>query len=551
MKKKLRLSLNLALTVFFIIAILINSPNLNPLYADGAFSLCFIITAYIVVNFIIGLGGVKFYQDENGMTRIDYNKGIKGVKGAIGTLIIIWGAYFIVNIASSPIINYKAYRDQLGEPVVSEFTSDVQPLDINELPIVDRLLAAELADKKLGENPGMGSQVNLGEPVIQEVDGKLVWAVPLEHSGFFKWLKNLEGSAGYIVVSATNVKDVVFVGDHKIKYQTNAFLFDDIERHLRFMGGGLFKGITDFSFELNDSGVPYWIATTYKNKWLFALPEATGVITVNASTGATDEYSINEVPDWVDRVQPEEFIMKQISNKGNYIHGIFNFSNQDKFKTSEGQIIVYNEGNCYLFTGLTSVGADQSAIGFIMVDMVTKESKTYKISGATENAARISAQGKVQQFGYSASFPLIINLDGNPTYFMTLKDKAGLIKQYAFVSVIDYTSVGTGETISDAIRNFRQVLRGSSADIVAGGNEDTITDTVLRIEQEIVSGSTVYKIILTSNPNYIFVANYDISEELALTQVGDTVSIEYTKLKSGIMPCSSFDNKNFSQQIKE
>ena len=153
----------------------------------------------------------------------------------------------------------------------------------------------------------------------------------------------------------------------------------------------------------------------------------------------------------VDRIQPESFILTQINNKGEFVHGWLNFADRDKFRASQGHMIIYNNDRCYLFTGITSIGGDDSAIGFIMVDMVTKEPKMYQMSGATEMAAQQSAQGKVQQYGYSASFPMIINLDGKATYFMTLKDRAGLIKQYAFVSVSNYTNVGTGETIDSAL----------------------------------------------------------------------------------------------------
>ena len=207
------------------------------------------------------------------------------------------------------------------------------------------------------------------------------------------------------------------------------------------------------------------------------------MLIVNATTGETNRYTIDAIPEWVDRVQPESFVMQQINNQGQYVHGIFNFSNQDKFRPSRGDIIIYNGARCYLFTGLTSVGSDESAIGFILVDMVTKESFLYQMSGATEVAAQSSAEGKVQQFGYRASFPMIINLDGQPTYFMTLKDNAGLIKQYAFVSVANYTNVGTGETIDSALRDFRQ-MRGSSGGILTGQTAKSVKGTVLRIASE-------------------------------------------------------------------
>ena len=155
-------------------------------------------------------------------------------------------------------------------------------------------------------------------------------------------------TSGYIVVAANDVSDVTLVTDHKIKYQANAYILDDLNRHVRLFGGGLFMGLTDYSFELDDDGVPYWVLTTYKNRWLFNLPEADGVLIVNATTGETNRYTIDTIPEWVDRVQPESFVMQQINNQGQYVHGIFNFSNQDKFRPSRGDIIIYN--GCLLYT---------------------------------------------------------------------------------------------------------------------------------------------------------------------------------------------------------
>lgn len=549
LKKKKKFLLNILLTLGVLVWIVAASPNLNPIYADGAFRWCVIFTCYVVLNFLLGFGGITVEQNAVGVPSVHVDRNARGAKAGFRLLAVCWGVFVLVCLASTVIVNYGAYRDQFGTPEKAAFTDSVQPIAQDQLPIVDKALAIELADKKLGENPGLGSQVTLGTPVIQQVRGKLVWAVPLQHSGFFKWLKNLDGSAGYIVVSATDVNDVTLVTDHKIKYQEGAYLLDDLERHTRLFGGALFRGITDNSFELDDDGKPYWVITTYSNRWLFALPEATGILTVDATTGETTRYTMENVPAWVDRVQPEEFIIEQIQNQGEYVHGFLNFSNQDKFRPSAGHIIVYNDDNCYLFTGLTSVGSDESAIGFMMVDMVTKESKMYQMSGATETAAMSSAQGKVQQYGYAASFPMIINLDGQPTYFMTLKDNAGLIKQYAFVSVATYTNVGTGETINAALRNYRQTLRENNSGKVdtSTGNE-TATGTVLRIASEAIGDTITYRVILKEQQNRIFTVPYDTSAELSLTQPGDRVTMEYLPGDAGICPATSFDNLEFTQK---
>lgn len=546
MKKRTQILLNLALTLFFVLAVIVQGPNLNPLYQEGAFSWCFAFSCYVALNFFVCLGSLRLTTNEYGRTMLTMDSQVRGVKKGFILLAVLWALYFSVSIISMPLFHYKAYRDQLGTPNTSEFSDTVQPIALDQVPIVDRDLARELADKKLGENPGLGSQVILGTPVIQKVDNKLVWVVPLEHSGFFKWLKNMDGSAGYIVVAANSVNDVTLVTDYKIKYQANAYILDDLNRHVRLFGGGLFKGLTDYSFELDDDGIPHWVLTEYKNRWLFRLPEAAGVLIVNATTGESNYYDTNTVPDWVDRVQPESFIMQQIDNQGRYVHGVFNFSNQDKFRPSYGNIIIYNDNRCYLFTGLTSVGSDESAIGFILVDMVTKESYRYQMSGATEVAAQRSAEGKVQQYGYFASFPMIINLNGQPTYFMTLKDNAGLIKQYAFVSVANYTSVGTGETIDSALRDFNQV-RGSSGGALTSQPSDKITGEVLRIASESIGESVTYKIILKNSPTRIFTVSYDLSNELALTQVGDRISMDYMDSETGICTVTGFDNLEFEQ----
>lgn len=544
--KKLRIGTNLAVTLFFAIGIIINPPNLNPMYADGAFTWLFLISAYVVLNSFSVLSTIRLDQNSNGGLAFSIDKKAQGFKRLVIILVILWGLYFIANLVSSPLFNSKAYRDQLGTPETTEFSQDIQAVDLSQIPIVDQRLAKSLADKKLGENPGVGSQVNVGEPVIQQVNGELVWIVPLEHSGFFKWLKNIDGSAGYIKVSATNQQDIEFI-NAQIKYQPSSYFFDDITRYLRIVKGELFTGITDYSFEIDDEGQPHWIITTYENKWLFALPEANGIIVLNATTGDFQKYDLENIPKWVDRVQPEQFIINQINNQGEFVHGIFNFSNQDKFQTSDGQIIIYNEGKCYLFTGLTSVGSDESAIGFIMVDMVTKETKIYQMSGATEYAAQLSAQGKVQQFGYYASFPIIINHNGIATYFMTLKDNSGLIKQYAFVSVSDITSVGVGENISSALRDYDNALGTSNSFVKQDGELLTKEGSIVRISGETYGDTLTYKFIIDSVPDKIFSASYTASDELAISIVSDMVSISYYESESGLIAVTAFDNLEFNQ----
>jgi hypothetical protein len=553
--KKPRIVVYGVLTLLVLLYIFDSAPNLNPLYPDGAFFWCAAISLYVVAWAFFYLGGKlgNLFMLEGGRVHVNiedfrFRAFPRWVKLLLA---LLWGLFLVVTIYSTVFFHWQTYRDQLGQPEVQVFSSNIQAVDLSKVPIVDYPLALKLADKKLGERPSLGSQVRLGNPTIQMVDERLLWVVPLHHSGFFKWITNLEGSAGYITVSATNVNDVEYYENYKIKYQPDSYLLHDLKRWTRFTAAPL-SGIVDYSFEIDDSGVPHWIVSTYHNLRGFALPEATGVVVMNASTGQSARYRIGETPPWVDRVQPEAFILNQINNQGEYVHGFLNFSDKDKYKSSDGHAIVYNFGRCYLFTGLTSVGSDESSIGFMMVDMVTKQPLLYQLNGATEYSAQNSAQGKVQHLGYYASFPLIINAESTPTYFMTLKDREGLVKQYALVSVSNYSIVGVGDTITQAYRDYQTALRqggqGFDSLVPGSGERTTVTGSVNRIGSRFDGSQTIYYLVLDEHPDKIFTAEGDLSSKLPLTRDGDRVSIVCTLFEGNpIVQVESFDNPAIGQ----
>ena len=550
MKKK-KAWIFLVITLLVLLYVFVEAPTLSPLYLDGAIFWAMLITIYVGLNALMKIGEFSFDAEKTqpGQVPFSFSARQKFPKLSAVIIAVPWILIVVVMILCSVFFQWKAYRDQLGEPEIKKFDNEVQAIDVAQIPIVDENLALQLAQKKLGERPALGSQVALYSATIQMVNGELVWVVPLYHSGFFKWLTNLSGTPGYIVVSATNTNDVRYVEGYKIKYHPGSYLLFDITRKVRF-GPGLMTGITDYSFELDDEGQPYWAISTYKNSRGFSLPEADGIILLNATTGQMDRYGMDEVPEWVDRVQPEDFVLTQIANRGNYVHGIFNFANKDKYRPSEGHNIVYNNGRCYLFTGLTSVGSDDSAIGFIMVDMVTKEPIMYEMSGATEEAAQRSAEGRVQDLKYRATFPIILNIDSQPTYFMTLKDNIGLIKQYAFVSVTNYSTVGTGESVSAAMRDYENKLRSDGVTTIGklGGVVEQLEGTILRISGEYSGGNTVYKFLLSEKPNILFIAESTAGAELALTQPNDKIQVEYSLSSDGTAEVTSFDNLLFTQK---
>lgn len=452
-------------------------------------------------------------------------------------------------ITSAPMFFTESYRQMIGEVKPgNKITDHIAPISINKVRVVDENLAYLLGEKILGSDPALGSKSELGEFFIQKVGDQLYWIAPLQHSGFFKWLNNSEGTEGYVMVSATNERDVKLVQnlngkDLKIKYQPAAFFGSQIERYAYFNGYAT-TGLADFNFEIDDNGKPYWVATTYHKEIGFSGDDATGIVLIDAQTGAISDYSIADAPKWVDRIQPISFVIEQLSDWGEYVHGYWNWSNEEKLMITEDLTLVYGEdGKAYWYTGVSSVGKDESNIGFVLVDTRTKETTLYKQSGATEYAAQRSAEGKVQEKGYTASLPVPYTINGIPTYVMTLKDGGGLVKMYAMVAIGDYTIVGVGNTMRETLMSFKNVynMAGNRINPDAKDTRTTLKTMVTRIQSDIKNGNSFYYFTVNGNPK-IFIGSSQLSNELPVTIVGDSINISFDSDAEEVIDVSTFDN---------
>ena len=458
-------------------------------------------------------------------------------------------AFVLPFFTSHPIFRNQDYRALIGKVANGDkLTNHIAPISMNEIRVVDESLAYLLGEKILGSQPALGSQAHLGEFFIQKVNGKLYWIAPLEHSGFFKWLNNKQGTTGYVMVSATNERDVKLVQEVNgkpifLKYQREAYFGSNLHRYLYFNGFNT-VGLTDFSFEIDDAGTPFWVVTKYKKQVGFSGNDATGVVIVNAQSGEIKEYNIKNTPTWVDRIQPISFIKNQLNDWGEYVNGYWNFSNQNKLQITEDLTLVYgNDNKSYWYTGITSVGKDESAVGFVLVDTRTKETTFYKQSGATEFAAQSSAQGKVQEKGFTASLPIPYNINNIPTYVMTLKDNGGLVKMYAMVSISDYTIVGTGNTMREALTAYKTAFNssGSKINVDSKSAKKVIESVVVRIQNDVKNGNSFYYFTVKDYPS-IFVGSSQISNQLPITAVGDNVKISFDLDNEEIIDVSTFEN---------
>jgi len=540
----------LALVVIAIAALVILYVGM-PVFAFGFLGLPLALAVLTAIWIVLNMKVVP-----------QYNPGVQTFqlkpkeKAPIYILVAIFLYCTVVPMVTSlPILHTSEYRDLIGKVEIGEnLSTHMAPISMERVRVVDQSLANILGDKVLGAQPALGSQVRLGTFNIQKVRNNLYWVAPLLHSGFFMWNQNEEGTNGYVMVNASNERDVKLVQEVngkkvRIKYQPEAYFNDFLERHL-YLSGFYKVGLTDYSFEIDDDGVPYWVVTKYKKTIGFSGENATGVVLVNTETGKCDEYGIANTPVWVDRIQPDNFIENQLNDWGNFVKGYFNFSNESKLQITQGVTLVYGEdNNSYWYTGLTSVGADEATVGFVLVNTRNKKAVWYRQSGATEAAAQKSARGKVQEKRFSASQPVPYNINNIPTYVMTLKDDGGLVKMFAMVAIEDYTIVGVGNTLTETLMAYKNAfnMAGNKINPKSTTKKQILNSIVLRINSDIKNGNSFYYFTVDGKPN-IFIGSSQISNELPVTLAGDSIAISYDDDTQGLIDISSFKNRSFGKR---
>jgi hypothetical protein len=531
--------------ILLVIGFLLFYLNL-PVLQYGFYGIGLITFLLLFIYFFISLG---ITVDNSGKKFIIGSRPKKIILILIGLILVYLTVVPLFTTAT--IFHTSSYQKMIGKVENGQkLSKHIAPISLDKIRVVDQELAYLLGEKIIGSQPALGSQIELGKFSIQKVNNELYWIAPLLHSGFFKWLNNKEGTPGYVMVSATNERDVKLVQEIdgkplRIKYQPNAYFQSDIHRHVYFNGFAS-VGLADFTFEIDEKGNPFWVITSYTKQIGFSGKNTTGIVVVDAQTGAIQNYSIKNSPSWVDRIQPAEFIEEQLNDWGEYVNGYWNFSNTNKLQITEGLTLVYGQNNkSYWYTGLTSVGSDESAVGFVLVDTRTKETTFYKQSGATEFAAQSSAEGKVQEKGYKASLPIPYNINGIPTYVMTLKDDGGLVKMYAMVAINDYTIVGVGNSMRETLTLFKSVynMAGNKINPSNVAAKKSISSVIIRIQSDVKNGNSFYYFTIKDYPN-IFVGSSQVSNEIPVTVVGDSVKVSFDIDNEQVIDVTSFDNLN-------
>ncbi len=454
----------------------------------------------------------------------------KKVRGVVGLIAAVVAVYIVGSLLSSPIINAKKYQ-QLMQVEEREFTEDIKQVSYDKIPLLDRDTATLLGNRKMGSMVDMVSQFEVSNMYSQiNYQDKPIRVSPLEYASPVKWLTNQsEGIPAYILIDMTTQNTELVKLEEGIRYSESEYFNRNIYRHLRFKYPTYI--FDDINFEIDDNGVPYWIAPVKKfNIGLFGGQTVGKVVLCNAITGETTVYDVDEVPTWIDRVYSADLLVSLYDYHGTLKHGFLNsvLGQRDCLQTTNGYNYIALDDDVWVYTGITSVNTDQSNVGFVLMNQRTMETRYYAIEGAIEDSAMSSAEGQVQNLGYIASFPLLMNIANEPTYFIALKDDAGLVKKYAMVNIQKYQWVAIGDTVKDCEKAYRALLNTNG--ITADSAEDAAvkSGTIEKLVPVTLDGNTHYYLVLTSED-----VIYDIPvaefPDIILYNEGDFITFTYSE----------------------
>ena len=499
-------------------------------------------TEFWVFLFVLGILAALIFIKRKNLSRYELkeSKGLKVILGLTGLVVIV---YLVGALLSSPIINAKKYQ-QLMTVETREFTTDIEELSFDQIPLLDKDSAELLGDRKMGSMVDMVSQFEVDSLYSQiNYQDRPVRVSPLKYASLIKWFTNQgEGIPAYIKIDMATQDTELVKLDEGMKYTTSDHFNRNIYRHLRFKYPTYI--FNDLSFEVDEEGIPYWICPVKKfNIGLFGGETIGRVVLCNAITGETQDYAIEDAPQWIDRAYSADLLVRLYDYYGTLKHGFFNsvLGQKDCLHTTDGYNYLAIDDDVWVYTGVTSITGDQSNVGFVLMNQRTMETRFYEVEGATEASAMSSAEGQVQNLHYTATFPLLLNISGEPTYFIALKDDAGLVKKYAMVNVQKYQIVAIGDTVSECEENYSTLMYENGIKETPEDTRDveTITARITKIAQGVVDGNSHYYIMVEGSDaifdipvvDFIDIIRYDVGDEVTIDIPRGRVTYEITEIE--------------------
>lgn len=483
---------------------------------------------WVFLIILIILAGLLFVRKKNlDRYELKESKGLKVILGLLAAVVIV---YLAGTLLSSPVVNAKKYQ-QLMTVENGEFTTDIEELSFDQIPLLDRDSATLLGNRKMGSMVDMVSQFEVDGLYSQiNYNDRPVRVSPLRYASLIKWFTNQsEGIPAYIMIDMATQDTELVKLDNGMKYTASDHFNRNIYRHLRFRYPTYI--FNDLSFEVDEEGVPYWICPVRKyNIGLFGGVTIGRVVLCNAITGETQDYAVEDAPQWIDRAYSADLLVQLYDYYGTLKHGFLNsvLGQKDCLETTEGYNYLAIDDDVWVYTGVTSVSGDQSNVGFVLMNQRTMETRFYEVEGATEASAMSSAEGQVQNLHYTATFPLLLNISGEPTYFIALKDDAGLVKMYAMVNVQKYQIVATGDTVSKCEEAYTDLMYENGIKETAEDTREirTVTAPITKIAQGVIEGNSHYYIMLDGSDEIFDIPVVDFIDIIRF-DVGDEVTIEY------------------------
>lgn len=514
-----------------------------------------LIVAYIG---IYGVASKAYFRPEY----MEYAK--NNVKIPIVLILVLVAVVGVGYLTGASLFRAKDYAEII-DVKEGDFAEEIAEIDFQSVPRLDKDSSKMIATRALGELSDYVSQFVVNEYYSTQINykGTPVRVQSLDYGDVFKWLKNTkEGIPAYIIVDMTTQKAETVRLEEGMKYSPAEHFNEYLIRHVRFKYPSLI--FDEPSFEIDETGRPYWIVPVLdKTIGLFGGTDVIGAVIVDSINGdttlvstsldgttklSTDKFVTDKEFQWLDQVYSAYIVNQQYNYYGKYNNGFWNsIIGQENVKvTSSGYNYLALNDDVYMYTGVTSISSDQSIIGFILINQRTKEAVYYQQAGALEETARTSAQGKVQQYGYQATFPILLNVSGEPTYFMALKDSSQLVKMYAMVNVEQSTIVGVGSSLAECTENYAAELKKNGVnvdvDVDSMGGEDKndtpkvetvdVTGKVEEIRSIITGGETYFYIKLQDNATYYKVAVKD-AERIVILNAGDTITFVVDKNAKG------------------
>ena len=512
----------------------ISLPAIN-LHNTSFYGFCLILLLVYILVFMIALGTDT---GDNGIRLKDYLAFAKKQCRVVLILVVALILLFLAGaLISAPFLRAGAYHDLL-DVETGNFATDVDQLSFDEIPMLDQASASRLGDRKLGELSDMVSQFELSADYTQiNYQGRPVRIASLEYGDFFKWFLNRkEGLPAYITVDmGTQEAQVVrtsSLGLGGMRYSPSEYFTRDLDRTLRFSYPTYM--FMSAHLEVDEDGTTWWVCPRQsKTIGLFGGTDIIGAVLLNACTGERAYYDIDDIPTWVDRVYTAELISEQYNYYGYYVHGFINslIGQKEVTITTEGTNYLALKDDVYMYTGITSVNSDQSNVGFLLSNQRTKETTYYPGAGAIETSAQASAQGVVQDLGYTATFPLLLNIGGQPTYFMSLKDSSELVKMYAMVTVAQSQIVAPGTSVAACESDYVAKLQQHDIPVSVDGDLDisidqaSLSGKIAEIRTAVLDGDSWYYIRLDGSSTF-YAISATADRNVVVLNVGDQVSIQ-------------------------